>query len=157
MGLLALYLVRRVVRVGPWGLFDELLSGGTEPLCKPEAGRVVWAESRRLGRRRSRNRLTGTLAIVLVRRKVCSATNKGCTHVDRFKIGLQLFLRGAIDRRCRWEPDVLGEAREDRDLSVVRHGISDGLCPCGGEADRIVRYCVRGAPALLLDLVPLLA
>jgi hypothetical protein len=41
---LALHLVRRVVWIGPRGLFDELLSGRTKALSETEACRVLRAQ-----------------------------------------------------------------------------------------------------------------
>jgi hypothetical protein len=81
----------------------------------------------------------------------------GGAHINGFKIGLELFLGSATDRRRGWETNVLSEAGEYRDLLVVRHGVLDGLCPGSGEPDAVVRYCVGGPPALLLDLIPLFA
>ena len=79
------------------------------------------------------------------------------TYSDSLEIIFDLILGRAVDGRRRGKSDVLGEARQNRDLFVVRNSVSNALRLDRREPDAKVRNRTRMPPPLMLDGIPLLA
>lgn len=119
MCLLALDVVRWVVRVRPRCLFNELLPCRAKSLHKRrKAGGVVRAEDGQLICGVPRDWLASALASASVWLQACNSC-VAQAYLNGFEIGLELFFRSTIDRRRCGETDVLGEPGEYRNLLVV--------------------------------------
>ncbi len=119
MCLLALDVVRWVVRVRPRCLFNELLPCRAKSLHKcRKAGGVVRAEDGQWVCGVPRD----WLASALVSASIWLQVYNSCVaqaYMNGFEISLELFVRSTIDRRRCGETDVLGEPGEYRNLLVV--------------------------------------